>query len=215
MKQFNIQIKRTARYFVKGDLNTSTANIWIVLHGYGQLADDFLNSLTAFDEQEHVVVAPEALSKFYVKGITGETGASWMTKSERTHEIEDYIGYLQAVVGEIQKNSNEKITWNILGFSQGVPTSCRWLSETSIDIGKIVLCSGIFPEDMSIQFLSKRGAFSNNQIHLCYGKDDRLLVPEQIKQLSSLAKSLEHLTIWEFDGRHEVNNDLLKKIIAL
>lgn len=215
MEQFNIQIKRTARYFLKGNLTPTTTQIWLVLHGYGQLADDFLNSLTAFDATNEVVIAPEALSKFYVKGISGKTGASWMTRSERESEIADYINYLESVTQKIQETSTKKITWNILGFSQGVPTLCRWLTETSMNIDKIVLCSGIFPEDLSIQFLSKNGAFSGYKTHLCYGKNDKLIVPEQMQQLSSLAQDLEHLRIWEFEGRHEINNVLLKKIIAL
>ena len=45
-----ISIPRTARYFLRGDPSAGPAEVWFVLHGYGQLADDFLAGFDALLE---------------------------------------------------------------------------------------------------------------------------------------------------------------------
>ncbi|MBK9635339.1 MAG: hypothetical protein IPO64_12805 [Bacteroidetes bacterium] len=57
----------------------------------------FIEKFEDFDPEEHFVIAPEALSKGYIDGLTGRVGASWMTKEDRTNEIQDYINYLESV----------------------------------------------------------------------------------------------------------------------
>ena len=38
----HIQVTKTARYFTLGELNEKTLEVWFVLHGYAQLASDFI-----------------------------------------------------------------------------------------------------------------------------------------------------------------------------
>ena len=83
---------KTARYYLAGSPSGKTKNIWIVIHGYGQLAGKFIQQFEFLINDETVVIAPEGLSRFYTGSATGELiGAGWMTKEERDNEIKDYI----------------------------------------------------------------------------------------------------------------------------
>src|SRR5207237_799567 len=64
------------------------------------------------------VVAPEGRPRFYLTESPTErrVGASWMTREDRLHEIDDYVRYLDAVHVDL-KLPNTRIT--ALGFSQG------------------------------------------------------------------------------------------------
>lgn len=75
-------------------------------------------------------MAPEALNRFYLEGFAGRVGATWMTKEERLQEIDDYVNYLNQLYKTILANTDtSEITVNILGFSQGVATVCRWIAN--------------------------------------------------------------------------------------
>ena len=57
----------------------------------------FLGYCQALEDESRVLVAPEGLSRFYVNATHGLVGASWMTREDRQHEIDDYVGYLDAI----------------------------------------------------------------------------------------------------------------------
>ena len=48
--------------------------IWIVFHGYGQLAKFFLRKFNLLFEDNTLIVAPEGLNHFYLKGFSGRVG---------------------------------------------------------------------------------------------------------------------------------------------
>ena len=60
-------VPRTARYVTLGaiDDNGNPQDVWLLCHGYGQLASQFLDSAGALEHPGRVLVAPEALSRFY------------------------------------------------------------------------------------------------------------------------------------------------------
>ena len=91
MIQKNITIPKTARYFVLGEASEQIEEIWFVIHGYGQLANYFIKKFEVLNNGKNLIVAPEALHRFYWKGFDGKVGASWMTNVERLEEIADYI----------------------------------------------------------------------------------------------------------------------------
>src|SRR3989344_9498015 len=97
MKEQHFTTQRTARYYTIGELNNKTKTIWIVLHGYMQSAAFFIKQFEVLKNDTTFIVAPEALSRAYVNGVSGKVGASWMTKEERESEIADYIFYLNSL----------------------------------------------------------------------------------------------------------------------
>ena len=58
-----------------GALSAETREIWFVVHGYGQLAEYFIRHFRGLDDGTRYIVAPEGLSRFYVKEWT-RVGAS-------------------------------------------------------------------------------------------------------------------------------------------
>ncbi|MBC7923946.1 MAG: phospholipase, partial [Ferruginibacter sp.] len=125
METHQLTVRRTARYATLGQLNADTRQVWFVLHGYGQLAEYFIRRFDVLDDGHTYVVAPEALSRFYLQGMgegSGRVGATWMTREDRLNEIDDYLHYLrtlhQTLVGE-----GGRWRTGLLGFSQGTATA--------------------------------------------------------------------------------------------
>src|SRR5882672_5733760 len=148
MQTHSLQVTRTARFHTLGDA-ARAREIWFLLHGYGQLASSMLDACAALAAPERLLVAPEALSRFYIRGGAGPIGATWMTREERDSEIIDYVSYLDAValcIDELGPRAAQKC--NVLGFSQGAPTACRWACRGSTRFERIVLWGGGVPPEL-------------------------------------------------------------------
>jgi hypothetical protein len=96
-------VLRTARYATLGRLDESVREVWIVCHGYAQLAGRFIERFRCIAAPHRLIVAPEALSRFYTErgsgfhGPASQIGATWMTSEDREAEIQDYVAYLDAL----------------------------------------------------------------------------------------------------------------------
>ena len=62
----HIETKKTGRFFTLGNLGSQTNHIWLVLHGYGQLGEFFIRNFKIINNEENFIIAPEALSRFYL-----------------------------------------------------------------------------------------------------------------------------------------------------
>ena len=71
MKEHSIKIEKTAHYYSIGELNKQTNELWIVCHGYGQLASFFIDKFKELNKDNRYIVAPEGLNKFYLHGFDG------------------------------------------------------------------------------------------------------------------------------------------------
>ena len=152
MIQKNIVVQKTARYFVQGEVTDQTEEVWFVCHGYGQLAKYFLKKFEILNDGKKLVVAPEALNRFYWQGFSGRVGASWMTKEDRLEEIDDYTNYLDSVFQEVLSEFNgREVRINILGFSQATATVCRWVASKKPEITNLILWAGAFPHDLNYE----------------------------------------------------------------
>src|SRR4051812_22690064 len=143
----SIIVRRTARYYTIGPTHGFPRELWFVCHGYGQLARRFLAQFAPIDDGTRLIVAPEALSRFYLDPVSERRGqasprigASWMTKEARDAEIHDYIAYLDQLATEMRHHlsgAGPRIV--VLGFSQGTATVCRWLGASELRADQIVL----------------------------------------------------------------------------
>lgn len=202
-----IQVSKTAIYHTNGNLKTAKT-IWIVLHGYGMLAEFFIRKFETILNDSTCVIAPEGLSKFYSKGFYGRVGATWMTKQNRTDEIEDYISYLNQLYDKIIfENTVENVKVNVLGFSQGGATASRWIADGKITINNFILWASAFPEDLDIENFGK-----DFDIFLLYGDNDEFLTDEKIKkQEDFLKKSTLQIKPIPFKGGHDIPKEILTK----
>lgn len=212
MEQRFIRVPRTARYHVLGDVQKAK-HIWIVLHGYGQLARYFLNKFEGLGT-DLLIVAPEGLSRFYTDVSHQRVGATWMTREDRDHEIVDHVGYLDALVNEIKKEALPDATWGVLGFSQGVATACRWIMRGTTKVDKVVLWGGQLPPDMDRDRIMER--FGGTQVQLVHGTDDKL-VPATVADsaLQTLKAAGVRATLVKYAGGHDLEPVILSRCLSL
>jgi predicted esterase len=218
MKEQDIHFQYHTRYFTNGTLDSNTKKIWFVLHGYGQLARFFLNKFNVLSEAGVYIVAPEGLSKFYLEDIasrarTGNNrvGATWMTKENRLADIENYITYLnQIYLREVPDNFNGEIS--VLGFSQGAATATRWVIDGKLSFHQLILWAGVLPPDMN--FDKAHEILKDKKVIEIFGKSDPYLTDERLKEATLLNNRLNiHPEIIEFEGGHEINEQVLLNLL--
>lgn len=213
MQEHHLQVKRTARYFTLGELNESTENVWFVLHGYGQLAQFFIRKFEVLNDGQTFIVAPEALSRFYLEGVSGRVGASWMTKEERPHEISDYIFYLNHLYDTLLEGRDVyKLTINFLGFSQGNATLLRWLNSDYVRCDRLLIWAGFFGN--GIADVIDPSKLTNVPTTLVYGLQDEYLVQlDAQKYEEPIRFAIPHLEVVTFGGRHTVDPTTLHQLV--
>lgn len=211
--ELSVNFNFKARYFKLGEINSQTKAIWFVMHGYGHLAQYFIKKFKSLEGRSVCVIAPEGLSRFYLEDVntrnqTGNNrvGATWMTRENRLMDIENYITFLdtvyQAEVG------NRLIPVTILGFSQGAATASRWAVQNNIKYERLILWSGIFPNDMD--FEKSKEVLKTKKVIQIYGSKDPFLNDARIGEMKDLAQKLGvNAPPIVFEGGHEFHDQTL------
>lgn len=212
----NIITQKTARYYIAGNPAAKTKNIWVVIHGYGQLAEKFIRQFDFLNNEDTLIIAPEGLSRFYTGSATGNAiGAAWMTKEERDNEIKDYISYLDAVLMEVLNTvNNPDVKINVLGFSQGVHTAARWFIRSNNKFEAVYLCSDDFPMDADFEKLKSR--LGNSKMFYIYGNADGIIPQTSFEKSVKMLKE-KNINFSEiiFDGKHIIHADTIKKLAGI
>ncbi len=211
MIESNIRVNKTARYFLSQKPNANIQEVWIVCHGYGQLANKFLSWFNPIFSKNILVVAPEGLNRFYRVGFNGNVGASWMTKEDRQNDIEDSVTYLDQVYNKIKSQIHKKAFFHVLGFSQGTATACRWIAMGKSKIDFLTLWAGNLPDD--IDYSGKKDLLNKLSLKVIIGDNDEFYSETIIKKKLDVLKelNLKHLTI-RFKGGHSIPEEPLKDL---
>jgi len=203
-------VRKTARYVTLGPLNEHTRRIWFVLHGYGQLAQYFIPKFDVLDDGQTHVVAPEGLSRFYLNGVGGSSkvGATWMTREDRLHEIDDYLSYLNTLYQVLIGDGGNHVTQiGLLGFSQGAATACRWLAGGKLRFDKLVLWAGNLPDCPYWERMKEVESI------FVYGKQDPLISSHVLEeQMEKVARLGCTISVKAFEGKHEVRREVVAKV---
>ena len=212
MQEHVLTTLRTARYFTLGSLEAST-DVWIVCHGYGQLAARFLERFRPIADQPRCIVAPEGLSRFYLSESPAErrVGASWMTKEDRLHEIDDYVRYLDAVQRHV---AGGKATVTALGFSQGAATVCRWAALGAGKVDRLIVWGGEVPPDLDLSERRAAERLRSSALTLVYGDRDEFFPSKVVGAIET--RLLEHKIPHElvpYEGGHEIHAATLRKLL--
>lgn len=194
-----------ANYFQIGNAK-DPERIWLVCHGYGQLASRFIKKFKDLDLDKNLIIAPEGLSHFYLEGLSGNVGASWMTKHNRELEIENQFSFLESLMHSILK-STKPGRISLLGFSQGGATICRWIAKSRINFHDLYLWATIFPPDMNDNFMEK--SLSDKNVKIFYGDKDPFIKPESIEKAKQFLKKVPQIEIVKFSGDHRVMPNVL------
>ena len=218
MQEHRFVTRRSARYFTLGDPGSAVRDLWIVCHGYGQLAADFLTAFEGIAAPDRVIAAPEGLSRFYIgeagkrHGRETPIGASWMTRADRLTEIEDYVAYLEALTAELESRIAPGATLTALGFSQGVSTVTRWIARSGRTPVRMILWAGEMAFDMPD---GSRRPPLGVPVHLVGGSRDRLITLDTMeKQQQRLVHDGADASLHRFEGAHRMDRALLADLAA-
>jgi len=201
MQEHHLSVARTARYFTLGAAGAGTRELWLVCHGYGQLASRFLKPFAAIDDGARLIVAPEGLSRFYAdSGRHERVGASWMTREDRLTEIDDYLRYLDAVHAAVARELGARASrLVVLGFSQGVATAARWVARGAAPAARLIAWAGELPPELDLTTLGR------GRLTMVCGRTDPLITPKIFaRDRARLDAAGVTYDVHVFDGEHEL-----------
>ena len=180
MDKKTVQFSYKSPYYQIGSISDQTKEIWLVFHGYGQLAEEFLEEFSGLAKADSVFLFPQGLSKFYLKGVGNKIGASWMTAHDRELDITNYLTYIDQLFSlEIQQHL-EHTKLNIFGFSQGGHTASRWVNHARIKYEKFVLWGSSLAHEINTEDIHK--GFSAGKNILIIGDEDRFISSDQLEK---------------------------------
>ncbi len=208
-----LKVEKTAKIVSSGNPNPNLKQVWLVAHGYGHLANYFINKFETLNAPEHMVIVPEGLHRYYLNGFSGKVGASWMTKEEREKDINDYCNYLDKVYEAFIFPLGVKVIINAFGFSQGGATICRWVAKTKHVIDNIIMWGSVIPPDMIPIAMGKEEEEKKlkgyNWIYVAGSQDEFLNQEQQQEQLNLLAQyHIKPQTVF-YEGGHDLNSETL------
>ena len=145
----HVNFEFSAPYYTLNELTDLTTDVWIVCPGYGQLSKHFIRRFDVFDSETHFVVALQGLSKFYLSGHQ-KVGASWMTKEDRSTDLNNQKSYFEATMEHALKGKDIKqYKLHLLGFSQGVSMISRMAVFAKSPFATLILWAGGFPTELT------------------------------------------------------------------
>lgn len=216
ISEHHLVVSKTARYCLLGELTADTTDLWIVCHGFGQLARDFIPAFEPIAVQGRAIVAPEALSRFYKSQGTVHTpatpvGATWMTSEDREHEIEDYVAYLDTLLSDLRGRMSPHGTVTVLGFSQGAATVSRWVARRRPVISRLILWGGLLPPEL--KDTARVGGLTSQPLAFVVGNTDRYFKPELVKSEFEQFEGLGiRASLSEFEGGHIIDTSVLQDL---
>jgi predicted esterase len=216
--EHHLTVSRTARYAVLGGRDGAVEELWMVCHGYGQRAARFIRHFEPIATEHHRIVAPEALSRFYLElpdpaaHSHGRVGASWMTREDRQAEINDYVEYLNALWRQLRGSLADGARLTVLGFSQGVATAVRWTALGDATPSRLVLWAGSFPRDVLAS--PALGKLRTVPMFLIAGTTDHIATDDAIgKELAELDAAGLDPAVVRFEGGHAIDAEVLKRLL--
>ena len=212
MQEFHLTVGRTARYYTLGEPGPDVRQVWVVCHGYGQLAGRFVRHFEPIADASRLIVAPEALSRFYLdSGMHERVGATWMTREDRLADIEDYVRYLDALHAAVFRQLDRaSVQLVVLGFSQGVATAARWVAR-GIRAERLVAWGGVLPPELDLTGL--RDVFARTRLTIVYGTTDDYITPKIAAQEEAKLRSANiPFDVRTFDGGHDVQAAALRAL---
>ncbi|TPV32383.1 esterase [Paucihalobacter ruber] len=201
--------KTSNTYSTLNKLTPKTKYIWFVCHGMGYLSRYFLKYFQGLNSEEHYIIAPQAPSKYYLGPKFKHVGASWLTRENTGADTENIIRYFDAIFETESLPSDKKLI--VLGYSQGVSVAMRYMAKRKIKPEYLVIHSGGIPNELTKADFS----YFEGKVTLIYGTNDEYLDDTRMQTERQKAQNLfgKRLEIVPFEGKHEVNTDLIERLI--
>lgn len=219
IQERHLSVRRTARYYTLGR-SDSANEVWFVLHGYGQLAGEFIKLFERLDDGSRLIVAPEALNRFYLVGPEAmpaaerPVGATWMTREDRDHEIDDYVAYLDSVATDVLEPLRALAAVPrivVFAFSQGTATGARWIARGTMRPRHMVMWGGFLPPE--IDDAAKAPALQRISLRLVIGSRDGFVSPERLAdEERRLTNAKLSYRVIRYSGGHGIARDTLREV---
>ena len=212
MQSKHINVTKRARYFQIGKANSSIKKVWMVFHGYAMLSEFFIKKFEILNDGETLIIAPEALNRFYISENFSRVGASWMTKLERENDIIENNQYIESLFQKIVKDiGHSNFQLNVLGFSQGSATACRWIFSTNTKSNNFVVWAGDIPIDSLT--VENRSKWNSLNTFLVFGTKDPLITTDlSLKFQKRISEYKLNFNLVEYDGDHRIFPKVLKEV---
>lgn len=220
--EHHLTVTRTARYVTLGPTGDGAVReLWIVCHGHGQLAARFIRHFASLDDGTRLIVAPEALSRYYLdppssslSAADRRVGATWMTREDRLSEINDQVSYLDALHTHLVRHlDRDALRLHVLGFSQGAATVCRWLAASQVRPDDVTLWAGSVPPDLDLA--TGADSLRRARFTLVAGDRDEFATAEVLRQQElRLREAGIRFRFLSFDGGHHLDAATLARLAA-
>ena len=205
----------------EGPALSGVRNLWYVLHGYSMRAVPFLKAFDSVAGPTRLIVAPEALSRFYHGSLSpgahkeAPVVASWMTRDERDSEIADYVAYLDTLHSTVMARlhgATPKVT--VLGFSQGGAAAARWVASGRINAARLVVWgSALAPE---LDLVATDSPLRRAETVFVVGTMDAYITPKVVAVETARMRAanfpFRHIT---FRGEHWLDDDTLRSLAGM
>jgi predicted esterase len=216
VREHVLRTPRTARYYTVGGPSPRTREVWIVCHGYAQLARYFISAFEPIDDGTRLIVAPEALNRYYfetapgVHGRDARVAATWMTREHREHEIADYVDYLDNLAEHIATGVALPTRLIALGFSQGAATVSRWAARGHTPIDHVVLWGSSIARELEPDLDLFRGA----ALTIAIGNEDEHVTEARVGAEDARLRSAGmDYRLMRYDGGHRVEPAALRALV--
>lgn len=212
MEKKQIRFDCEAPYYKVGTIGHTTKAIWMIFHGYGQLAEQFMHRFSIMNPEQHIMIFPQGLSKFYLKGIDNQVGASWMTAHDREYDIQNYLAYLREIYQSEVLPYSSQYAFNVLGFSQGAHTASRWIYREHIAYDKLILWGANLAHEINAETVTSY--FSGGRNIFVIGDQDRYIDDASLEKLQQRYNNMGmKYELIRYQGGHDIYPDVLEQLL--
>ena len=207
-----LEVPQQQRVDVVGALTAETKDLWLGLHGYGQLVQFFSRHFRDLSNTRRAFVFPQGPHKFYLDGVHRRVGASWMTKEDRLVDIQNQWNYLDEVIAWAKSQApNARI--HFVGFSQGVATGMRYLGNGKFTPASFLAWAGSWPPDLERQSVEALKAI---RFKGWFGSEDAFIGLEKQEEIITHYREEYGLEMdWDrYEGGHTFDRVILAEAIT-
>ncbi|MFI5312300.1 MAG: alpha/beta hydrolase [Gemmatimonadales bacterium] len=219
----SIEVRRTALVAMLGPEGPALAGVrelWYVLHGYSMRAAPFLEAFRKIAGDTRLLVAPEALSRFYHGTLSpgahkaAPVVASWMTRDERDAEIADYLFYLDTLHAKVMSRFagvTPRVT--VLGFSQGGATAARWIAAGRVKAARLVVWGSALAPDLDLA--TPGSPLRSVETVFVVGSRDAYITPKIVAaELARMRAAQFPFRQVSYDGEHWLDDGVLRQLTS-
>jgi len=208
-----MQIAHTVYYTVHAPEGNGPHPVLIVLHGFGQRAEEFIKVFEKLPAQGILVTAPQAPHHFYPQFPAREVGFSWLTRYERDQSVADFIGYMRQFVELLKTEQAADLTrLYVLGFSQGVSMAYRFWVHRAAPVRGIIAVSSDLPPDV----VERLDSAPPTEVLLFHGREDRMLPIAKAREAEMILRAHAiPAELIEFDGGHYVPSLAVERVAQM